>query len=191
MNEGVIEMKNKIIARLFVTVITALFPFMLVLSQHQIPYSVFGSGGDKAANSNFVLYSTAGEVLIDHSANSSHNQYQGFWYMYYEDVIVTVEDDLTIPASFKLEQNYPNPFNPTTIIKFGVPVRSNVIIKIYDLLGSEVKTIANEEMDAGWYERTFNAAGLASGVYIYRIEAAPLENQSEIFVSIKKMLLIK
>ncbi|HSW54267.1 MAG TPA: T9SS type A sorting domain-containing protein [Ignavibacteriaceae bacterium] len=184
-------MKNKILTRIFIIAIIAAFPFKLILSQHQIPYSVFGSGGDKAANSNYVLYSTAGEVLIDHSANSSHNQYQGFWYMYYEDVIVTVEDDLTMPVSFKLEQNYPNPFNPTTIIKFGVPVRSNVIIKIYDLLGSEVKTIANEEMDAGWYERTFNAAGLSSGVYIYRIEAAMLENQSEIFVSIKKMLLIK
>jgi hypothetical protein len=72
-----------------------------------------------------------------------------------------------------------------------VPERSNVVLKIYDILGSEVATLVNEEMDAGWYERSFNAVSLSSGVYIYRLEAVSMAEQSERFISIKKMLLIK
>jgi hypothetical protein len=102
-----------------------------------------------------------------------------------------IEVDVRSLNEYALEQNYPNPFNPTTIIRFGVPERSKVVLKIYDILGSEVATLMDEEMETGWYERSFNAFSLSSGVYICRIEAAPLENQSEIFVSIKKMLLIK
>ena len=184
-------MKKELFLKIIFVLVLILIPTQFVHSQYQTPYSVIGSGGNLSANSVYTLYSTVGESFIGHSSNSSHNQYEGFWYMYYEDIIVSVEDDLTIPASFKLEQNYPNPFNPTTIIRFGVPERSNVILKIYDILGSEVTTLVNEEMDAGWYERNFNAIGLSSGVYIYRLEAVSIAEQSEKFISIKKMLLIK
>jgi len=184
-------MKKKLFINIIFVLVLILIPTQFVHSQYQTPYSVIGSGGNLSANSVYTLYSTAGEPFIGHSSNTSHNQYEGFWYMYYEDVIVTVEDDLTIPASFKLEQNYPNPFNPTTIIRFGVPERSNVVLKIYDILGSEVATLVSEEMDAGWYERNFDAIGLSSGVYIYRLEAVSTAEQSEKFISIKKMLLIK
>ena len=184
-------MKKKLILNIIFVLVLILIPTQFVRSQYQIPYSVIGSGGNLSANSEYTLYSNAGEPFIGHSSNTSHNQYEGFWYLYYEDVIVTVEDDLTMPATFKLEQNYPNPFNPTTIIKFGVPERSNVVLKIYDILGGEVATLVNEEMDAGWYERSFNAVSLSSGVYIYRLEAVSTSEQSEKFISIKKMLLIK
>ena len=184
-------MKKKFILNIIFVLALVLIPTQFVRSQYQTPYSVIGSGGNLSANSEYTLYSNAGEPFIGHSSNTSHNQYEGFLYLYYEDVIVTVEDDLTMPATFKLEQNYPNPFNPTTIIKFGVPERSNVVLKIYDILGGEVATLVNEEMDAGWYERSFNAVSLSSGVYIYRLEAVSTSEQSEKFINIKKMLLVK
>jgi hypothetical protein len=184
-------MKKKLILNIIFVLVLILIPAQFVRSQYQAPYSVIGSGGNLSTNSSYTLNSTIGEQFIGHSSNTSHNQYEGFWYLYYQDIITSVEDDLSMPATFKLEQNYPNPFNPTTIIKFGVPERSNVVLKIYDILGSEVATLVNEEMDAGWYERSFNAVSLSSGVYIYRLEAVSMVEQSEKFISIKKMLLIK
>ena len=177
-------MKKELIIKIIFVLVLILIPTQFVHSQYQIPYSVIGSGGNLSGNSNYTLYSTAGESFVGHSSNTSHNQYEGFWYLYYQDIITSVEDDLTLPASFKLEQNYPNPFNPTTIIKFGVPERSNVVLNIYDILGSEVTTLVSEEMDAGWYERSFNAISLSSGVYIYQLRAGE-------FIQTKKMILLR
>ena len=99
-------------------------------------------------------------------------------------LISDVTDEYIGIDQFKLKQNYPNPFNPTTKIKFAVPEKSNVLIKVYDILGSEVITLVNEEMDAGWYENNFNAAGLSSGVYLFRMEAGN-------FISTKKMIYLR
>jgi hypothetical protein len=88
------------------------------------------------------------------------------------------------PADFNLSQNYPNPFNPTTIIKYSLPEKNQVIIKIYNVLGSEVVTLVNEVKPAGNYEVNFNASGLSSGVYYYSISAGK-------FNATKKMILIK
>jgi hypothetical protein len=184
-------MKKELFSKTIFVLVLILIPTQLVHSQYQIPYSVIGSGGNLSTNSSYTLNSTLGEGFIGHSSNTTHNQYEGFWYLYCQDIITSVEDDDIIPATFKLEQNYPNPFNPTTIIRFGVPERTKVVLKIYDILGSEVATLVNEEMDAGWYERSFNAVSLSSGVYIYRLEAVSIAEQSEKFINIKKMLLIK
>jgi len=88
------------------------------------------------------------------------------------------------PKEFKLEQNFPNPFNPTTTIQYQLPVNSKVTLKIYDILGSEVKTLVNEEQEAGYKEVKFDASNFASGIYIYRLQAGK-------HVSIKKMMVIK
>ena len=85
---------------------------------------------------------------------------------------------------FHLEQNYPNPFNPSTKIKYSIPHISNVKIKIYDILGSEIEILLNEEKPAGTYEITWYAEGLPSGIYFYRIQAGD-------FVETKKMMFIK
>ena len=89
-----------------------------------------------------------------------------------------------LPTKFALSQNYPNPFNPTTTIKYSVPELSFVKINIYDVLGSEVATLVNEEKHIGTYELNWNAANLQSGVYFYRLKAGS-------FVETKKMILIK
>ena len=98
---------------------------------------------------------------------------------------VGVEENLNgHPTEYALSQNYPNPFNPTTTIKYSIPKLSFVTIKIYDVLGSEVATLVNEEKPAGTYELTWNAANLPSGVYFYQLKAGS-------FVETKKMILMK
>ena len=93
------------------------------------------------------------------------------------------EDNLT-PDDFVLYQNYPNPFNPSTVINFYLPVSGDVTLKVYDILGREVVTLLNETKNAGSYDVTFNAGGLASGIYLYRIQAGS-------FVETKKMILLR
>ncbi len=97
----------------------------------------------------------------------------------------------TAPKEFKLEQNYPNPFNPTTTIQYNIPETPlsfgeglGVRLVVYDVLGSEVETLVDEQQEPGYYEVKFNAANIASGMYIYRLTAGN-------FVSVKKMLMIK
>ncbi|MFZ4589971.1 MAG: T9SS type A sorting domain-containing protein [Ignavibacteria bacterium] len=89
-----------------------------------------------------------------------------------------------IPKDYSLSQNYPNPFNPSTTIKYSLPKDGFVSLKIYDITGREVKSLAGEVKKAGYYSVTFNASSLASGVYFYRI-------QSNDYVMTKRMVLIK
>jgi hypothetical protein len=88
------------------------------------------------------------------------------------------------PGMFVLEQNYPNPFNPSTNIRFAVTGSGFVTLKVYNLLGQEVRTLVNENLHAGGYEVTFDATGLASGTYFYRLQAGD-------FVQTKKLLLLR
>jgi glucose/arabinose dehydrogenase len=76
-----------------------------------------------------------------------------------------------VSAAFELEQNYPNPFNPTTVIRYQVPVVGGVRLSVYDMLGREVAVLVNEWKAPGRYEITFDATGLSSGVYVYRLTA--------------------
>ena len=89
-----------------------------------------------------------------------------------------------IPSVYSLSQNYPNPFNPSTKINFAIPKQGLVTLKIYDILGREVRTLVNEVKSAGSYTIDFNASEFSSGVYFYKLE-------SNSFTDIKKMMLIK
>jgi len=89
-----------------------------------------------------------------------------------------------VPQNFLLSQNYPNPFNPTTAINYEVSLSSFVTLKVYDILGREVATLVNEKKSPGNYTVRFNAAGLASGVYLYRVTAGN-------FAQTKKMMVVK
>ena len=93
-------------------------------------------------------------------------------------------------ATFHLAQNYPNPFNPSTTIRLSVPTRSRVRLTIFNLLGQQVAELANQEMNAGSYERTWNAI-VASGLYFYRIEAVSVTDPGKRFVDVKKMVLVR
>jgi hypothetical protein len=89
-----------------------------------------------------------------------------------------------MPMSYALNQNYPNPFNPTTVVRYELPAASGVKLVIYDLLGREVVVLVNEKKAPGSYEVKFDAAGLASGVYLYRLTAGN-------FVQTHKMILMR
>lgn len=89
-----------------------------------------------------------------------------------------------IPKSFSLKQNYPNPFNPFTKISFDIPEKSFVTLNVYDVLGKEVITLVNEDKSAGKYILDFNASGLSSGIYFYKINAKG-------FSDTKRMVILK
>jgi aminopeptidase N len=99
-------------------------------------------------------------------------------------ILVSVEDDEYLPTEFSLGQNYPNPFNPSTQIQYQIPDAGFVALKVYDMLGSEVAVLVNENKQPGSYEVNFNPVNLASGVFIYKL----IVNE---FVSTKKMILMK
>lgn len=81
------------------------------------------------------------------------------------------KSEVAVITDYSLEQNYPNPFNPTTNIRFAIPQSSFVTLKVYNMLGKEVATLVNEQRESGVYEVTFDGKDLASGVYIYKIQA--------------------
>ncbi|MBI5472370.1 MAG: T9SS type A sorting domain-containing protein [Ignavibacteriae bacterium] len=99
-----------------------------------------------------------------------------------------------IPATFALEQNYPNPFNPTTTIEFALPEQATVSLKIYNLLGQEVVTLADGDMEAAfhrvvWNGRNASGAQIATGMYFYRFVAVGASGET--FTSLKKLILLK
>ena len=103
----------------------------------------------------------------------------------YNVILTSVNDNINpVPYKFELVQNYPNPFNPSTTIKFSIPSESHVNLKIYDMLGREVRTLLNEEKVPGNYSVNFIAGNLPSGVYFYKLTAGN-------YTDAKKLILLK
>lgn len=133
-------------------------------------------------------------VLIDEAADTVlaggniTDYYRNIYDVWAESVdLYTTDikkDEVVKPVEYKLSQNYPNPFNPTTSIKFSIPKADQVSLTVFDVLGREVMTLVNEQMNAGSYTVDFSAANLASGMYVYKLQAGD-------FVSTKKMMLLK
>ncbi len=101
-----------------------------------------------------------------------------------EKYIANAAEEESIPTDFSLGQNYPNPFNPTTKISYSLPDANFVTLKIYDMLGSEVATLVNENKPAGKFEVEFDASRLSSGAYVYKLVAGNYQLT-------KKMQLVK
>ncbi len=100
-----------------------------------------------------------------------------------------VEVAFSVPADFELAQNYPNPFNPSTSISFGIPTEARVVIKVFNIQGKELATVANNNYSAGRHIVSFDAANFASGTYIYTLNAVGKDGNN--FVQSKKMVLLK
>ncbi len=99
-------------------------------------------------------------------------------------LVLKVSSEAELPKEFSLSQNYPNPFNPATSIRYALPKAVHVTLKVFDILGREVKTLVNEDQEAGYRTVNFDASSFVSGVYFYKIEA-------ETFIDVKKMVVVK
>jgi hypothetical protein len=153
-------------------------------AQIKLSNSVFGNGAAVLTGSSNRILGTVGQTVIGVTSNSSNINKAGFWYQVGDFVTSVEQISNTLPKEFRLEQNYPNPFNPSTTIEFALPKRTSVTLKLFDLLGREVTTLVDEELQPGEYKVTFEAEGLPSGVYFYRI-------QTEGLVRTKKLMLLK
>jgi hypothetical protein len=95
------------------------------------------------------------------------------------------------PGEYLLEQNFPNPFNPATKIYYQLPFPSRVTLKLYDILGREVKSLFDGSQDAGYQESTFDGTNSSTGVYFLRMVAESTAGPKTRYVNVKKMLFVK
>lgn len=144
-------------------------------------------GGDTVE----VAYAlVAGATAAEFTANAKAAQADWIAQGGMMQILTDVEDQKdALPVAFALEQNYPNPFNPVTTIKFALPASKRVSLKVYDLLGREVRVLIDKDMNAGyhqvlWDSRNGNGVPVASGMYIYQLSAGD-------FKATKKMMLLK
>ena len=116
-----------------------------------------------------------------------------FWYLPIRIITTEVaQKEISIPIEFSLDQNYPNPFNPTTTIQFTLPEASKVTLKLFDILGKELTTLVDMEMETGVHKVLFDAKDFASGVYFYRIQAESENSDArQAFVQSRKLIFIK
>jgi hypothetical protein len=145
---------------------------------------------DNGATFPYTIFDKSGADLATAPSTSSpftpaDSSQWGKFIKKFSDLTVGITPISTeIPAQFRLEQNYPNPFNPSTKIVFALPKNGDVNLKIYDLTGKEVATYVNGYYNAGTYSVEINLSNLASGVYLYKIQAAG-------FTDVKRMVLLK
>ena len=167
-------------------------------SSQNIGYATSLNGIEWVKHTNNPVFNAPGtwtNLLVFPSVLLDNNEYR-MWFQgwqggtasigYATSLITNVNEESYgyMIKDFILYQNYPNPFNPQTVISYKIRARSNVVIKVNDVLGKEISTLVNEEKDAGTYEVTFNGDELPSGIYYYKIIIGN-------FSDTKKMILLK
>ena len=175
-------MKQSIVGRLEIVFFCLLT--ITLFAQYAVKNGVFGNGGSVVCNPDNQLHGTIGQPAIGVTQNSSYSNQIGFWHQVGGLVTHVEKISNILPVKFQLEQNYPNPFNSTTTIRFTLPKSSHVTLKLFDMMGREVASLVDETLPAGDYKVDFDAKGLASRIYFYRIQA-------EGFVQTRKLTLLK
>ena len=137
----------------------------------------FGWGGSASISGDYAVVGAWGDD--DNGSNS------GSAYVYNGLTTIGIEREITgLPAEFALSQNYPNPFNPETVIEYALPQSGDVSLVVYNLRGEEVALLINDAIPAGNHRVSWNASGVVSGIYFYRLQAGD-------FVQTRKMVLLK
>ena len=161
--------------------------FTATAQQYQIVRSVIAAGATPMTSGQYRVDGTIGQAVIGIASNGTYENRQGFWYTFTpQGSGVKTNFDPNAANGFALEQNYPNPFNPSTTIKFSVPERTKVTVRVMNLLGEEVHApIFDGVADQGTTTIEFSDAdNLPSGTYIYRMDAGT-------FSASKRMVLLK
>ena len=153
----------------------------LVNADERIIKDVVAGGGGATTSADYQLLHTVGQPVINLVTDPGYIHEQGFWYMPWF-FVTAVEDEDQTPRANRLDQNYPNPFNPVTTIRFALRSPSRVTLKIYNALGRHVMTLMDREMAAEEHTVTFNARGLASGVYFYRLKTAEFDQTRKMVI---------
>jgi hypothetical protein len=160
-------------------------------AQHQFGTNEYASGGlyftDNHGESWIKIFNSEVNKIIADNSNPRKIYFNSkFGLIRFTDTLVTSINELnpTIQNEYGLLHNYPNPFNPSTIINYSVKDAGLVKIKVYDILGSEVATLVNENKSAGNFAIEFNASNLPSGIYFYKIS-------TDKFTEVKKMILLR
>ena len=146
-----------------------------------------GFAASASGNANSIVLSTIGQSFVGAIRNSDNTIESGFLVdaLLRGSITGFGEDGETgVPLTYDLSQNYPNPFNPSTLIRFTIPERSLVSLKVYDVIGREVASLVDEERAPGVYEVRFDAKGLSTGAYFYRLIAGS-------YVRLRKLLILK
>jgi hypothetical protein len=170
--------------KLIVCLLT-LLPALLCAQNSAVRWSCFDMGFARSSAAAWEVRSALGQNFVSGASSGNTKITSGFLAdTLLRGPLVSVPENGVFPEEFALRQNYPNPFNPTTTIQFTIVNRQLTTVKVYDILGREVATLVNEVRDPGLHGVTFDATGLASGAYFYRIVAG--DN-----VAVKKMLILK
>ncbi len=149
-----------------------------------------GSAGGRVSSTNFETAFIVGQSSpLDTSESSNYRNIGGFFVSFL--TFGTPQEaefrmGVPVPEEYALDQNYPNPFNPETTIKYQLPEAGKVVLKIYNVIGQEIRTLVNEEKEAGYHNIRWDGmdnkgVSVSSGVYIYRLQVGN-------FVRVKKML---
>ena len=146
----------------------------------------YSYNGTSFTNTAFI---NNGDLALDVAVDSDGtiflaNGDMGLYAYTYSGYTAIKNQSLETPVGYSLHQNYPNPFNPTTTIEFALPQTGFVSLKVYNILGEEVATLVSEKLAAGNYKYDWDASGLASGVYLYRLQAGD-------YVETRKMVLLR
>jgi hypothetical protein len=174
----------KIIIKLYLEIVITLFILFCqsASGQYAIPQSVCGSGGGSLSSADNIVIGTLGQPFIGITSNEPYRNSAGFWQV--QGLITGIEEESQETGEYKLEQNYPNPFNSTTKIEYVLPVPGYVKLSIYNIIGSEIAILVNENVTDGKHIVAFDAVNLQAGVYFYRMQSGQFQ-ETRRFVLLK------